>query len=110
MIPVILLPLPSTQAVDAALDWIGHQTNETAAVAGCTPLMAAVGSDAAGRMEDTVAAVVQALLHHGADVSASDRNGKTPLHYAVHPRGVDLTCTKLQPSSQRNALSRLIRV
>ena len=99
-----------SQAVDAVSDWIGYQTNETAAVAGCTPLMAALGSDAAGRMEDTVAAAVRTLLKYGANVSALDRNGKTPLHYAVHPRGADLMNTKLQHSARRNALSVLLYV
>ena len=75
------------KAVDALVDWIGHSTNETAAVAGCTALMAVVGSKDAGRMEESAAAVVRALISYGADLSASDRNGKTALHYAVHPRG-----------------------
>lgn len=80
------------QAMDALVDWIGHEHNETAAVAGCTALMAVVGSEAAGRLEDTAAAVVRALLKHGADPSASDRNGRTALHYAVHPRGMNFAC------------------
>ena len=75
------------QAVDALADWMGHATNETAAVAGCTALMALVGSQDAGRLEESAAAVVRALIGYGAYLSASDRNGKTALHYAVHPRG-----------------------
>ena len=93
--------------MDALADWIGHDTNETAAVAGCTALMAVVGSEAAGRLEDTVAAVARTLIKLGADLSASDRNGRTALHYAVHPRGASCarlaaracsTCTKRMPS------------
>ena len=33
--------------------------------------------------------LAQLLCKHGADLHATDRLGRTPLHYAVHPRGSD---------------------
>lgn len=43
----------------------------------------------AGKQLEKAAAVVRALIKHGADLHATDRLGRTPLHYAVHPRGSD---------------------
>ena len=73
-------PDPEWAATWAAED--SEEGGEEAAVEGATALMSA----ASAKLREPA---VRALLQHGAEVGAVDAAGRSALHYAVNPHGVD---------------------
>jgi ankyrin repeat protein len=81
---------------------------------GCTPLheaavSAASPSKSAFRESPRGVEVIRALLKHGADATAQDKYGRTPLHMAVKsavanafPRGVEIVRALLEGGGDLN--------